>query len=148
MQMTYLTSCSSDDPREVSWAGLPRASESRRAQRSRIEDRHQAASASALVLDGEHGVIGCNRTRQSRPVLLCLSAGEKDPSAHAPGSMSTVGCQATFRSSAGSQPVPATFDSAALVSASFLSLVSVAAASGEIVSRTISSTRDFGTLAK
>jgi hypothetical protein len=43
---------------EILWAGLPTRPGSRRAQRSRIEDRRRRRALPALVLDGEHGVIG------------------------------------------------------------------------------------------
>src|SRR5689334_21935402 len=46
---------------EMSWAGLPASPGSRRAQRSRIEDRRRRRVRPAPVLDGEHGVIGSKR---------------------------------------------------------------------------------------
>jgi len=53
------------DP-QVTWAGLPRALGSRRAQLSRIKTALGGECVFALVLDCEHGVIGCQRFRQSR----------------------------------------------------------------------------------
>ena len=53
-------------------AGLPASRRSRRAEGSRIVRPPQAASASALVLDAEHGVTGCALQKSRPPVSEAL----------------------------------------------------------------------------